>query len=855
MGRMRVRPIKTFTVAPALPPELQALARLSRNFAWTWNTDAASLFERIDPQAWEATSHNALAVLQQCSPERLEALRYDGDFLEQLRRVAESFDAYLAQPPRIHVPGTGGQDVVAYFSLEFALAESLPNYSGGLGVLAGDHLKSASDLGLPLVAVGLFYHQGYFTQRLALDGWQHEEYQEFDIAAQPLTRARDADGAPIEITIPLGGGDIRAALWRLDVGKAQLILLDTALEGNGDVGREICGRLYGGESLLRLRQEIVLGIGGVRALHALGMQPVVCHMNEGHSALLGLERIRVLMGRTGATFEEARLPVTEATVFTTHTAVAAGIDLFTPELVEQELGPYYSAMGLDKATFIGLGRADSHNEHEPFSMALLGLRLSGHSNGVSQVHGGVSRKLWADAWPDLPEEDVPIGSVTNGVHLPTWVSHDIGCLYDRTIGPGWRDNPDHAEPWQRVHDIPDEELWGVHQEQRRRLIRRSREQYEASAARNGLATSDIAGLRALQPEILTVGFARRFAGYKRATLLFRDLERLARILNNESRPVQVIFAGKAHPRDDGAKQLIREVQQMSLLPEFRGRIVLLDHYDVGLARVLVQGCDVWLNTPLRPLEASGTSGMKAVANGALHASVMDGWWSEAYTPGAGWAIGRDRPDDSPEVQDVFDAASLYDLLEAEIAPTFYRRDEAGVPRDWVASMKRSIATYAPVYNTSRMVSEYANSAYTPAAHGWARLTTDNLRPARDLAAWLARVRASWPDVRVVSAQDNATDEWDAGEPIAVTARVDPGGLTHGDLCVEAVHGRVTLQSGLETDVATRLSLQSAEPDGSLVYGGELSPGGGGRMGYTVRVVGQHPDLQNPLALGLVRWML
>ncbi|HKS91961.1 MAG TPA: alpha-glucan family phosphorylase, partial [Tepidiformaceae bacterium] len=436
---MRVRPNKTFTVAPALPPELQALSRISRNFAWTWNTDACSLFERIDPQAWDATAHNALAVLQQCSAERLEALRYDGDFLEQLRRVSESFDAYLAAPPRVEVPGAGGSDVIAYFSLEFALAESLPNYSGGLGVLAGDHLKSASDLGLPFVAVGLLYHEGYFTQRLALDGWQHEEYQELDVAAQPFRRARDADGAPIEITVPLGGGEIRAALWRVDVGKAQLILLDTALEVNGDVGREICGRLYGGESLLRLRQEIVLGIGGVRALHALGMRPIVCHMNEGHSALLGLERIRVQMEQTGATFEEARLPVTEATVFTTHTAVAAGIDLFTPELVEQELGPYYTGMGLDKHTFIGLGRADAHDEHEPFSMALLGLRLSGHSNGVSRVHGVVSRKLWADAWPELPEEDVPIGSVTNGVHLPTWVNHDVGCLYDRTIGPGWRD--------------------------------------------------------------------------------------------------------------------------------------------------------------------------------------------------------------------------------------------------------------------------------------------------------------------------------------------------------------------------------------------------------------------------------
>lgn len=853
MSYMRVRPIKTFTVAPALPEELQALSRLSRNLAWTWNTDASSLFQRIDPQAWDATAHNALAVLQQCPESRLDALSRDGDFLEHLRRVTEAFDAYLARPPRVYVPGTGGDEVIAYFSLEFALAESLPNYSGGLGVLAGDHLKSASDLGLPLVAVGLLYHEGYFTQRLALDGWQQEEYQEIDVAAQPLQRVRDAHGSPIHVSIPLGSGDMRAALWRLDVGKTPLILLDTALEENGEIGREICGRLYGGESQLRLRQEIALGIGGVRALHALGMQPVVCHMNEGHSALLALERIRTLMEQAGATFDEARLPVSAATAFTTHTAVAAGIDLFTPELVEQELGSYYAGMGLDAHTFIGLGRMDPNDATEPFSMALLGLRLSAYSNGVSRVHGGVSRKLWADAWADLPEEDVPIGSITNGVHLPTWVNHEVGQVFDRAMGPGWRDNPDHADTWQRVYDVPEGELWGVHQEQRRRLIRHARDQYEASAARNGLATSDIAGFRVLDPEILTIGFARRFAGYKRSTLLFRDVERLARIVNHASRPVQFIFAGKAHPRDDGAKQLIREVQQTSMLPELRGRIALLDHYDVGLARLLVQGCDVWLNTPLRPLEASGTSGMKAVANGALHASVLDGWWSEAFRPGAGWAIGRDRPGDSPEVQDVFDAASLYDLLEGEIAPLFYARGEDGIPHEWVRQMKQSIATYAPVFNTSRMVAEYASAAYTPAAHGWQSLTADGLRPARELADWLARIRAAWHEVRVLQVDDDATDEWEAGRKINVRARIHPGSITPGDLCVEAVHGHVRLGAGLETDVVTRLVPLSPAEDGSLVYSGELTPGGGGRMGYTVRIVAHHPNLPNPLALGLVRW--
>lgn len=850
---MRIRPKKTFAVTPALPDELQPLLRLARNFYWTWNTNASALFEEIDAEAWRDSAHNALKVLQGCTAERLEELRGDEGFLTRLQDVMERFDAYLAREPRLRVEGTDAEQVIGYFSLEFALAESLPNYSGGLGVLAGDHLKSASDLGLPFVGVGLLYHEGYFTQRLAPDGWQHEDYHHLDLASQPLRRIRDAAGNVVEVRVPIAGQDVRAVLWELNVGKTRLILLDTDIEGNSTADREICGRLYGGDFQLRLRQEMVLGIGGVRALHALGLRPAVCHMNEGHSALLALERIRMLMETTGATFEEARLPVSAATVFTTHTAVAAGIDLFPPDLVEGLLGDYYRSMGLDSRTFIGLGRMDANNDGEPFSMALLGLRLSGHSNGVSQLHGRISRKLWQDAWPDFPEEDVPIGAVTNGVHLPTWVNHEIGLLYDRAMGAGWRDNPDHAEMWGRVHDIPDRELWEVHQEQRRRLIRRAREQHEAAAARNGLATSDLSAARELDPEVLTVGFARRFAGYKRATLLLRDIERLERLVNNPERPVQFIFAGKAHPRDEWAKQLIREVQQASMRPELRGRVVLLDHYDVGLARVLVQGCDVWLNTPLRPLEASGTSGMKAIANGALQASVMDGWWWEAYRPGLGWAIGHERIDDSPEVQDVFDSASLYDLFEGEIARAFYSRDEDGVPHAWVKRMKDSIAAFAPRFTTSRMVRDYASSSYAPAAAGWARLKADNLRPAKVLAGWLDMVRANWPSVQVYAVKDDAADEVAAGAHMTVHARVWGARLAPNDLRVEAVQGVIDTDGNLEPASTTQLTLTGRDEEGAFLYGGELSVSGGGRMGYTIRVTPYHPDLQNALATGLVRW--
>lgn len=849
---MRLHPSRLFTVEPSLPAALEPLRAIAANLYWAWSPDAIALFEHMSRDRWHASGHNPVKFLQTFPLEDLERLAQDENLVRQAETVYNEMREYLAQKTDPVVSNLSERDFVAYFSLEFALAASLPVYSGGLGVLAGDHLKSASDMGLPLVGISLLYREGYFQQVLAQDGWQHEEYSDIDIAAQPLAQVRDDSGAPLMVSVPIAGRDVRLAIWRLEVGRRPLFLLDSDVESNSEADRAICSRVYGGDIETRIQQEMILGIGGIRALKAMGLQPAVCHMNEGHSALLGLDRIRILMEETGLSFEEAVLPISAATVFTTHTAVAAGIDLFPPDLIRKHLGAYYSGMGLDDRSFIGLGRSNPDDPNEPFSMALLGLHLSGFRNGVSKLHRSVSQQLWEGTWPNLPQEQIPIDSITNGVHLPTWVSHDMGEIYDRAVGPKWRQQPCDAADWQRLHDVPSDELWNAHVAQRHRLITRARQQNRESAARRGVSGSEAGG--ALDPDMLTIGFARRFASYKRATLLFRDPQRLSRILNNAARPVQFLFAGKAHPRDEPAKQLIREVVEHSRRPEFRDRLVILERYDLDLAADLVQGCDVWLNTPLRPLEASGTSGMKAVANGALHLSVLDGWWAEAYQPGLGWAIGGGRTDEDPDVQDIFDSESLYQLLEADVVPAFYDRDPDGIPRRWIDRMKRSVAAYAPVFNTNRMVGEYAERAYAAAATSFASLREDGGRRARDLAAWLSRVRAGWQAIKICAVEDDAPAIITAGgPPVTVTVQIHPGNLTPSDLRVEVVTGAVDANGDLQPNAMIAAGFLGVGEDGICRYTAVFRPGAGGRAGYAIRVLPNHPDLHDPFMTGLVLW--
>ena len=847
-SEMRLRASRTLLVEPPLAEPLAPLRELVSNLYWTWNTDAASLFERLDRELWQDTNHNPVALLQRVPAETLVRFANEDGYLSHLERVTAAFRDYLSRPPLHAIDGVSASEPIAYFSLEFALTESLPNYSGGLGVLAGDHLNSASDLGLPLVGVGLLYHEGYFHQHLGPDGWQREDYKVIDLSEQPLKPINDAEGNRLIIPVPVDGRTVSVQVWRLGVGKGPLFLLDTDMPENSDADRQLTGRLYGGDSDMRIQQEIVLGIGGVRALRAMNLNPAVCHMNEGHSALLGMERVRTLMDRHGVSFAEARLPVSSATTFTTHTAVAAGIDLFPPELVTRYLGDYAAAMGLDHGGLIGLGRTNPGDHSELFSMAMLGLRMSGFRNGVSKLHRTVSRRLWESAWPMLPLDCIPIDSVTNGVHLPTWVAHEVGDLYDRYIGESWRDDPANSD-WARIASAPDEELWRVHERQRERLVLRARQQHADSLMSRGLSVSAGASGSALDTRTLTIGFARRFAGYKRATLLFRDPERLAAILNNPERPVQFIFAGKAHPRDEAAKALIREVVALSARPEFRDRLILVEGYDLELARALVQGCDIWLNTPLRPLEASGTSGMKACANGAIHMSVMDGWWWEAYKPGLGWAVGRSRLDDDPEAQDAFDANSIYDLLENEVTRAFYERDAEGIPTDWVKRMKASIGAFAPVFNTNRMVAEYADKAYAPAARSWHILKEDDLAAARDQAQWLDRVRAGWSEVKVHDVSHVRSE----GPTISVSVQLHPGQLGPEDLQVDAVFGPADADGSLSSHGLARLDFVSKTEEGEALFRGEVPIAEGGRQGYAIRVLPSHPHLHDPFAAELAHW--
>jgi starch phosphorylase len=575
-------------------------------------------------------------------------------------------------------------------------------------------------------------------------------------------------------------------------------------------------------------------------------------MNEGHSALLGVERIRMMMEESGLSFEEARLPVSAATTFTTHTAVAAGIDLFPPDLVTRYLGPYYSHLGLDDRAFLGLGRVRPEDEQEPFSMAVLGIRLSGFRNGVSRLHGVVSRRLWESAWPNLPQEEIPIGAITNGIHLGTWVAHDLAELYDGALGPAWQDEPERQDVWSELAGIDDDVLWRAHERLREQLVVRARDQYRETAARLGLTPASAPHMP-LDAAALTIGFARRFASYKRATLLFRDLERLERIVNDPERPVQFIFAGKAHPRDEAGKQLIREVVEHSRRAEFRDRLIVLERYDVELARALVQGCDVWLNTPLRPLEASGTSGMKAAANGALQLSVLDGWWAEAYEPGLGWAIGGESGVEDPEVQDALDAASLYELLEHEVAPLFYEREAGGLPVRWIGTMKRSIAAFAPRFNTARMAQDYAQLAYTPAADAWTRLRRDNKAPARQLAAWLRTVREHWDAVKILDVQDSIEGDLPVTAPVSLQVQAHLGSLSPADLQFHVVHGPAAPDSTLTPAGTAALWLESRAEDGICHYQGTFEPAARGRVGYAIRVLPHHPELRNPFDTGLVLW--
>jgi starch phosphorylase len=826
---------------------------VAHDLRWAWNHDAIELFRRLDDEAWERSGHNPIVMLGSVAQAKLERAAADPGFVAHLGRVVTDFDAHEG-PDSWFTRTHGDLDglAVAYLSAEFGITECLSIFAGGLGILAGDHLKSASDLGVPVVGVGLLYQEGYFRQRLTEAGWQQELYVPNDFHNLPVTEVRGEDGSGLTVPVPIAGHDVIAKVWRAQVGRVSLYLLDTNVEGNGPADRRITHQLYGGDDEIRLRQELVLGVGGYRALAALGIVPTVYHMNEGHSAFLVFEWLRDLVDR-GLTLAEAREVAAAGLVFTTHTPVPAGHDRFSPGLIEQHLAGYAAALGTSLVDLLALGRVRATDPGETFCNTVLALHTAGAVNGVARLHGSVSRRMWHEVWPGVPDEEVPITSVTNGVHFESWVSHEMKQIYDRYLGPRWTEEPADRDAWGRASAIPDEELWRTHQRRRDRLVAHARRRLREQLASRGAPARDLSMADVvLDPHALTIGFARRFATYKRATLLFAQPERLARILGDPDRPVQIVFAGKAHPRDDAGKELIRQIATIARERPFQRSVVFIQDYDMAVARTLVQGADVWLNTPVRPEEASGTSGMKAAANGVLNLSILDGWWDEAYRPGLGWAIGRGEEYDDPGYRDEVEGEVLYDMLERDVVPTFYDRGDDHLPRRWIAMMKTAIAALNADFNTHRMVREYTERFYLPAAARSQHLVAGRWSAATALAGWRHRVTAAWPQVAITDVDGARPVEVKVAEPVEVTARVAMPGLTPDDVVVELVPGRIEPDGSLSAVEA--IEMKPTEPgDGAAVFQGTVVFTASGHHGYTVRVRPRHPDLSEEMIPGLITW--
>ena len=853
-----MRPLYTFTVRPSLPPELQPLRKLASNLMWCWDHELIALFSRIDPDLWIETLHNPVMMLGRVKQERLLELAADDSFTSQLRRAQQRLDDYLSRTSWYskHYPQNCNDPLVAYFSMEFGITESLQIYSGGLGILAGDHLKSASDLGIPLVAVGLLYQKGYFHQYLNADGWQQEQYPENDFYNLPLTLKRDETGKPLLIEVTFPGRPVYAQIWRADVGRVQLYLLDTNVEANSPEDQDIVGRLYGSDPELRLKQEILLGVGGMRALRALDIHPPVYHMNEGHSAFLSIERCRMLMEEHDLTFAQARELTKAGGLFTTHTNVPAGIDRFPGDLIGRYFGHYYEPLGLTHEQFLALGRQNPKDPYEPFCMAILAFRMAAYANGVSKLHGVVARKMWQSVWPGIPDTEIPIGSITNGIHQASFISRDMAGLFDRYLGPRWRETPGDARLWSRVDRIPSAELWNTHERRRERLVSMTRERLHEQLERRGASNADLMSAEeVLNPEALTIGFARRFATYKRATLLMHDPDRLIRILSNRDRPVQFIFAGKAHPDDNPGKELIRQIVHIARRKELRMRLVFLEDYDMNIARYMVQGVDVWLNTPIRPREASGTSGIKAAANGVLNLSILDGWWAEAYTPENGWVIGHGEVYEDRNYQDHIESNALYDLLEKEVIPLFYQRGSDGLPRNWIEKIKASMKTVCPTFNTHRMLREYTEKYYSPACARYTRFSEDGMRTVQAFADWKQEMREHWPQLHVQDIRSDIPVETQVGLANNVQAEIYLGDLTPQQVTVQLYHGAVDSNGEILEPQIVDMEYQPDQKGQAGVYtfARQLTCQTSGMHGFTVRVLPHHSDQVSPFETSLILW--
>lgn len=851
-----MKPIQTFTVTPRLPERLAKLEDLAYNLWWCWDQEAIKLWRRLSNELWEETNHNPVRMLGMISQERLKKKSADDGFLSQMDRVSNRLEEYLkAKTWYDFTFGKSNRKVVCYFSAEYGLTECLPIYSGGLGILAGDHLKSASDMGIPLAAIGLLYQVGYFRQLLTADGWQDERYPTNDFYNMPVKEVVDENGEDILIPIPFPGRIVHAKVWVARVGRVSLYLLDTNIPENDPVDRQITGQLYGGDIETRIQQEIILGVGGMHTLRKLGIHSTVYHMNEGHSAFLALERIKTHMERHDMDFRSALEATKAGNLFTTHTPVPAGIDIFPRELMEKYFAEYDEAFNISWEEFLSFGRQNQLEAGEGFSMAVLAMRLSTCTNAVSALHGQVSREMWRNIWPGVPTNEVPISHVTNGVHHPSYLSYEMSTLYDRYLGPRWLTHPGDETNWERIDEIPGEELWRTHVRRRERLVGFSRKRLQIQLQQRGALPSEVEEAKTvLDPEALTIGFARRFATYKRSTLIFNDPDRLEHILCDPERPVQIIFAGKAHPKDMPGKELIRTIFHLSREERFQRHIIFLEDYNTTIARYMVQGVDVWLNTPRRFEEASGTSGMKSSANGVLNVSILDGWWDEAYSAEIGWPIGsRDIHYDDQEYQNRIEAQCLYDILEHEVVPLFYDRSRDGLPHQWIERLKASMRAICPVFNTNRMLKEYTEKFYIKCKDRYSDLNKNERARAIELSEWKKKVRHCWPDLVIEDVVSNTEGELCVGEDLEVTATLSLGGLDCDDVLVEAYVGLVDADGSIVNGKAVVLERQKTKSKTHCTYKGIAQCVTSGRLGFSVRVIPSHADLGCPFELHRIEW--
>ncbi|MBN2739153.1 MAG: alpha-glucan family phosphorylase [Spirochaetales bacterium] len=844
--------IESFTVKPKIPEKLLPLQEMAYNLWTSWNYEAQNLFIRLDYDSWIKSEQNPVKLLAQVSQSRLEKMANDDSYLAALDRVYHNFQKYLADDRWYQ----GSYDnLVAYFSMEYGLDVSLPIYSGGLGVLSGDHMKTASDLCLPVVGVGLLYRQGYFRQYLNQDGYQQEYYPEYDWYNMPVKLCLDKKNDPRKISVQMGDSLVFAQIWEVKVGKVSIYLLDTNVRENNDIDRKLTSSLYAGDRDTRIRQEILLGIGGIRALRKLGIYPAVTHMNEGHSAFLALERIRQLMEEEKLSFDEAFQVCWATNIFTTHTPVPAGNESFAIELVEKYLRNFIHDLGISWTDFMALGRDNPKHAQDPFCLTTFALKSSAYNNGVSKLHGVISRKMWQNIWYKLPEPEIPISHITNGVHPKTWLSPSMADLFDKYFGPRFTEEPSNLELWQRIDRISDEELWRNHERRREELVAYTRERIKKQlmrAEREDLARANADEM--LSPYKLTISFARRFATYKRANLLMRDPERLIRLLSDKERPIQIIFAGKAHPLDGPGKDIIKEIYHFSQDPRVKGKILFIEDYDMTLAKYLTSGSDIWLNNPRRPLEASGTSGMKAAMNGVMNLSILDGWWDEAYSSDSGWAIGRGEEYDDHRLQDEIESKALYDLLEREVIPLFYNRGRDNLPRGWIHMMKNCIKRNGEQFSSNRMLLEYSNKYYLPALENFANLKANNYEKARNLTSYLHRLKSTWKNIRVLQIWADKDTLLTAGDTLTVKAQVNLDTLKPDDVVVQLYYGTLNSQGEInDAQTIDMVTLKKLETD-AWEYQAEIQCNRTGRNGFSVRVLPEHADLIHFFIPGMIKWV-